>query len=808
VAVDVVDLFHLLNEWCCEGDMVMRNVIGSRRALAWVVVTSLLLTAVTRAASADDLQRRPDGITLKTDAGAVRLQVWSDRIIRVTEAPSEEFPADSSLSVIAKPRDVKWDVRETPEVVTIGTPALRATVDRKTGVVRFLDLHDQPILQESSDAKHFAPPATQAVSGAISVSDSFVLPADEHVYGLGQHQSGAWNYRGHSIKLLQENREVAIPVLLSSKGYGILWDNPAVTTVDVGVKDAPDRVRWTSEVGKAVDYYFMYGPNSDGVVQDYRQLTGAAPMMGKWVWGFWQCKERYKSQQELIDVVSEYRKRGVPIDGIIQDWQYWKMNAWGSHAFDPTRYPDPAAMVKALHDDLHVHVLISVWPKFDVGTPNYQELEKAGALYDPVIPYVFPKGQGKWYDPFGEVGRRVYWRQISDQLFKLGIDGWWQDASEAELSGKWGEFRNFKTAAGPGAAVFNAYPLMTTTATYQGQRAETDRKRVCILTRSAYAGQQRNSAITWSGDIRGSWDVFAKQIPAGLNFSASGIPYWNTDIGGFFGARKIDPKYQELFTRWFQFGALCPMFRVHGTDAAKELWRWDEPTQAIWKTYANLRYCLLPYIYSVSWQVTNDGGTMMRPLVMDFADDAAALDVGDQFLFGPAIMASPVTQAGATTRPVYLPGKQAWYDFWTGKRETSGQRIDAAAPIQTMPLYVRAGSILPLGPVIQWTAEKSADPIELRVYRGADGTFTLYEDDGETYDYEKGIHATIPLTWNDATNTLTIGARTGEFPGVLKQRTFHVVFVGEGHGAGVGETAEPDKSVTYDGNAVSVTAPK
>jgi alpha-D-xyloside xylohydrolase len=460
-------------------------------------------------------------------------------------------------------------------------------------------------------------------------------------------------------------------------------------------------------------------------------------------------------------------------------------------------------MVNDLHA-MNAHVLISIWPKFDLGLNNFNELDWAGALYLPVVPSVYPKGQQKWYDPFSGAGRKIYWAQVSKNLFSLGFDGWWLDASEAEFSGKWGEFRAYQTADGPGAEVYNAYPLMHTTGIYQGQRAKTDKKRVVILTRSAYAGQQRNSAITWSGDIRGNWSVFTKQIPAGLNFSVSGIPYWNTDIGGFFGGNPTNKNYQELFTRWFQFGAFNPMFRVHGTGGGKELWRWDAPTQKILTDYIKLRYRLLPYIYSASWQVTSDGGTMLRPLMMDFGGDTNALDVGDQFLFGPEIMVSPVTQAHAATRSVYLPGRGDWYDFWTGKRVAGGQRMDTAAPVETLPLFVRAGTILPLGPVMQYGSEKPDDPIELRIYRGADGMFTLYEDQGDNYNYEKGAFATIPLTWNESSGTLTIGARNGQFPGMLKERTFRVVFVDESHGVGGGETESADAVVKYSGKMVVV----
>jgi alpha-D-xyloside xylohydrolase len=754
----------------------------------WKVLTlaAAALNGWAWSAAAPVVEKQAHGVLVRFSTGVLRLEVWSDRVVRVTYAPGAEIPAIRSLSAIAAPAAVPLEIKETPAGVDLSTLAFGAHIDKNTGLVSFSDLIGNTILQEAGARE-------------LAVGTSFSLKPDEQIYGLGQHQNGLMSYRGTSIHLQQKNMEIAIPMLVSSRGYGLLWDNPAITDVEVGKENL---LRWTSETGKAIDYYFFYGPKADDVIAAYRKLTGPAPLLGKWVWGFWQCKERYATQAEMLGIVSRFRERHMPLDGIVQDWQYWKPGAWGSHEFDPARYPDPRGMVDSIHK-MHAHILISVWARFDPGTANGKELEQAGALYPPVIPNVYPKGEGKWYDAFNPEGRRIYWKQIYQHLGTMGIDGWWLDATEPEIGGNWGEYRTFPTAAGPGATVFNAFPLMTTTAIYQGQRAETDRKRVVILTRSAYAGQQRNSAISWSGDIRGTWDVFRKQIPAGLNFSLSGIPYWNTDIGGFFGGDPKDPKYQELFVRWFQFGAFTPMFRVHGTGAGKEFWQFDEPTRKVLERFERLRYRLLPYIYSVSWQVTNNGSSMLRPLVMDFPGDRNALTIADQYLFGPALMVNPVTEAGASSRSVYLPGNAAWYDFWTGRREAAGHRVDAAAAVETMPLYVPAGSILPLGPDVEYVDQKPPDPLEVRVYPGADGSFILYDDAGDSYDYEHGAYTNIPFRWNDASKTLIIGKRTGAYEGMPRNRTFRIVLVDERRGGGVDESTGA-RVAAYSGEEVRV----
>jgi alpha-D-xyloside xylohydrolase len=829
---------------------------------ALLLTAALLMTcpalAAPPATPVTSFKKEADGLLFSCNPGTLQLRLVDEKTLRVTYAPGTAIPELKSLAVVPTSRrePVAFTVNETPDAITLETSALRAKVTRATGALTFLGADNQPLLQEKPDGRVFepakpltnvTPPATtrpantpaweplQIPETATTVRQSFVLPPEEALFGLGQHQQGQWNYRGKNVRLLQHNTEVGIPVLLSSKGYLLFWDNPAVTEVAVGTPATPpatgrgrggpaanvpgageDTVRWTSEVGGAIDYYFIKGATPDDSMRSYRNLTGNAPMLPRWAWGFFHSKERYRSQAELLEVAHEFRKNNIPIDCLIQDWRYWPDNTWGSHDFDKARYPDPAAMFKELHT-LGYHALISVWPKFDLNTDSSKALNDAGAMYPPVIPYVAPPGRGQWYDAMSKAGRDTYWNLLATKLFPLGVDGWWLDAPEPELSGRWGEYRFFSTAAGAGYEVFNAFPLMHSKGIYDGQRAATPDKRVIILTRSAWAGQQRNSAITWSGDIGSSWQVYKNQVPAGLNFVASGIPWWNTDTGGFFNAGATgnmiptDPRYQEIFTRWFQFSAFCPMFRVHGTGQnsgtgiGKEIYRFPEEPRKNLLAMLDLRYRLLPYIYSAAWRVTNDGYTMMRPLVMDFAGDPKALDIPDQFMFGPGIMACPVTTQGATARTVYLPQTAGgWYDFWTGARKEPGTTLDAPAPIAQLPLFIRAGTILPMGPLLQYTSEKPADPIELRVYRGADGTFALYEDEGDSYRYEQGAHSTIPITWNNAAQTLTIGARQGTFPGMLQTRTFHVVFVSDTKGNSIAPTTQPDRTVTYTGTSMEV----
>jgi alpha-D-xyloside xylohydrolase len=736
------------------------------------------------------VERRATGLFVKTNSGTLALEPWTDRIVHVRFARDPNWAGAYNPAVIAKPQAVAWTMRETSDAVILATPALQVRVDKATGRLAFLDHAGKPIVEDGARGL--------PVLDGGALSQAFQAGTQHAVYGLGQHQGGQLDYRGTTVRLQQENREVAVPMLVSSGGYGILWNNASVTQVDVSLPQQPDQVVFRSEAGGGIDYDFIYGPTLDQVVAGYRGLTGTAPMMARWTWGMWQSKERYQTQDELLSVAARYRQMGVPFDAVVQDWQYWGKDGWGSHEFDAKRFPDPAGMVKTLHDE-HVHTIISVWARFDLGLANLAELERAGAVFAPTYKNVYPEGKGRWYDAYSAQGRAIYWSQIMRRLGSLGFDGWWLDGSEAELGGEWGQMREISTAQGPGAIVYNAFPLWHTTGVHDGARRDVPNKRVFILTRSAYAGQQRNGALTWSGDTKGDWPTFRRQIPAGLNFSVSGIPYWSADIGGFFGGDPRDPGYAELFTRWYQFGVFNPMFRVHGTGKGKEIWQFAPETQQVLVSFDRLRYRLLPYIYALSWDVTRRSGTMMRPLAMDFGRDPAVLSIADQYMFGKALLVNPVVQPGATQRSVYLPSGTRWYDFWTGEAHDGGQTIETKADLATIPVFARAGSIVPLGPVKQYADQKTAEPLELRVYPGQDGKFELYDDEGDGYGYEQGRHATTSLSWDDKTHRLAIGARQGKYPGMAVHQALRVVCGAGAAGKGV--------TVDYTGSARTVPLP-
>jgi alpha-D-xyloside xylohydrolase len=597
-----------------------------------------------------------------------------------------------------------------------------------------------------------------------------------------------------------------------------------------------------SQVGDGVDYYVIAGGPSgsaeamDGVIAGYRELTGRAPMMPVWAFGLWQSRQRYETQAASLEVVKGFRSRGIPFDNIVQDWFYWRENAWGSHEFDPARFPDPDAWIKGIHDE-HARLMLSVWGKFYPGTENFTAMHDAGFLYQPNLDEHIKDWVGRgyeytFYDAFNPQARELFWKQVSAKLFSKGVDAWWMDATEPDLMPSPPTLERQiahmpVTAAGPGAAVLNAYPLLNSEGVYEGQRKERPDQRVFILTRSGYAGQQRYAAASWSGDISSSWTAMKKQIAAGLGYSISGLPYWTMDSGGFsvpgkWSARNPTAEnveeWRELNARWFEFAAFVPLLRVHGEAPFREMWQFGGVESEAYKAMLKadkLRYRMLPYVYSLAGDVTQKDGTFLRPLVMDFPGDARARRVSDQFLFGRSLMVSPVTTYKAREREVYLPAVAGgWYDFWSGKTVTQNVTLNggtltvpsamAAAPFDEMPVHVRAGAIVPLGPEMQYTTEKAADPLTVVVYTGADGDFSLYEDDGVTYGYERGQFARVPLHWAEGTRTLTIGKRDGAFPGMAASRTIHVVFVSPEKAVGYSAEIKADKTVTYSGEAVEV----
>jgi len=716
----------------------------------WTVIAACAFAAASSAGAAriESTRRIPTGLELRTADGVLTVEPWSDTIIHVRFGPPSYF-GNYNPSVVASPEKVRFDVRDTSDAFLLSTPRLRLSIDKATSSISFRDSNGAKLLEEA-----------QRTIGHGTVE---AFQTNSIIYGLGQHQDGLLDYGGNSVHLQQKNGDVGVPFLLSPAGFGILWNNASIMDVDVGKPGARFPLVIRNEAGLGIDYDFILGPELDQVIAGYRWLTGDAPLMPRWSWGFWQSREHYETQDQELGVARTYRAMGVPLDAVVTDWQHWRPGEWGAMRFDPNRWPDPKGMVDTMHA-MHVHLPVSVWARFDPDTANAKALANAGGLLAPTFKNVYPGGFGRWYDAWNSKARALYWEMIRGSYAVQGFDAWWLDASEPELGGDWGELRNIATAAGPGREVFNSYPLLHTTAVYDGMRRDVPEKRPLLLTRSAYAGQQRNATITWSGDVKGDWETFRKQIPAALNFSMSGIPYWSADIGGFFGGDVHDRKYAELFTRWEQFAIFTPQFRVHGTGAGKEIWNWDGDVQKRLIENVKLRYRLLPYIYSLSWDVTKNRGTMMRALAFDFRADSKALTVTDEYLFGRALLIAPVVQEGATTRSVYLPGKHPWYDFWTGKRIDGGQSIEAAAPIDRIPAYVRAGAILPLGPVKPYADAPSDEPVEIRVYPGDDGNFTLYDDAGDGLGYRRGEFSAVRLTWKDRSRTLSIASRDGTYP--------------------------------------------
>ncbi len=735
-----------------------------------------------------EYQRTETGVKTSLQSMNVEIRFYSPSIVRVIKYPDHTELSKESFSVVKSPENTPLDY-----AVRLKSSTLAVELDLETGKVSYSDLQGTALFTEKDHGTEFTP-FDDGGNPTFSVRQAFLFSDDEAIYGLGQQQYGKMNQRNQTLHLEQRNCHICIPFIQSVKGYGVFWDNYSPTVFE----DNKQGMSFTSRVADCSDYYFMYGGNMDGVVARMRDLTGQAPLFPLWTWGYWQSKERYKSQEELVGIVRKYRELNVPLDGIIQDWQYWNTNNawWNGMYFGNPEFPDPEKMMDDIHS-LDAHAIISVWPNFGQRTEPYKEFREKGFLMN--FP-TYPTDSTRAYNPYSEEARNIYWKYLEKNILPTGVDGWWMDATEVEPKGNIKE-EWFDQSTGPGSfrKVRNAYPLMTVEGVYRNQRAVSSDKRVFILTRSAFAGQQRAAANAWSGDIDGDWETFRKQIPAGLNFSACGIPYWNTDIGGFFvrnGRSSAHEDYRELYVRWLQFGAFCPMMRSHGTNTPREIWRFggkgDWAYDAIEK-FIRLRYRLLPYNYSMGWNVTSEAGSIIRMLAMDFPGDAKVHDMGTEYMWGKSFLVAPVTEPFYTsgekensasdfsktqTTLVYLPKGADWFDFWTGEKLSGGTEVLRETPIDVMPLYVKAGSIVPMGPEVEYAEEKKWDDLEVRIYGGADAEFTLYEDENDNYNYEKGLCSTIRFSWDDTAGTLTIGERNGNFPDMLGNRKFRIVSVG------------------------------
>ena len=955
-----------------------------RRLSARIALFAALAASSSAAIAAASFRKTDTGIIVTPASGpekAVRLQVYGDRIIRVTTSPDGDFDAPPSYMVTATPQARGFAVSEGNGQVTLTTGKVRASVNLQDGNVSFTDAGGQLDLAESAPGS-FAPVAVEGKQ-YLATRQQFNRNTDEGLFGLGQHQNGQMNYNGEDVEMFQHNIAVPIPFLVSTRNYGLLWDNNSITRFGnpkpysyagdgsdgLRVTDAQGRPGWTaqyylgkrlaatrteptinyqyirdqakwpaeakaqtvaansgqntagnatqtqrvvwtgrvtpstsglhrfrlysssyakvfvdgkevlnrwrqnwnpwyhnfdvpltagrpadvriewepnagyialrhsdplpeadrrsisfaSEAGRNIDYYYVGGDDMDGVISGYRQLTGKSVMMPAWAYGFWQSRQRYNNQAEVIDVVEQYRKRGLPLDNIVQDWFYWREDDWGSHQFDPKRFPDPKGMIDRVHA-MNARFMISVWPKFYPTTDNYKELERAGAVYKRNVEsgdkdWVGPGYLSTFYDPYSPKGREIYWRQMKERLAVLGVDAWWMDATEPDmhsnLSLEERAYRMGPTAAGPGAALFNSYPLVHAEGVYNGWLEYKPDVRPFILTRAGFGGIQRTGSAIWSGDVASRWEDLREQISAGVNFSMSGIPNWTHDIGGFALEERYTkqepahlPEWRELNLRWFQFGAFSPLFRSHGEAPKREIYEIAPAGSAMYRSmefYDKLRYRLMPYVYTLAGDTFHKDGTIMRGLVMDFPGDRKAWNVDDQYMFGPAFLVAPVTRFKARERHVYLPAGSSWYDFHSGRMEAGGRTIRAAAPFERMPLFVRAGSIVPIGPDIQYTGEKPGAPITLNVYTGADGSFSLYEDDGTSRQYLNGAFARVPIRYDEGSGTLTIGAREGSFPGMVQNRVFNVRWMTPKRARALDLDGKPDATVTYSGGQETVT---
>ena len=761
-------------------------------------------------------------LSMTSAAQDVKIEFVTPRVVHVVKGQPTK-----SLVVTAKPEEVAVAQKGK----SLSSSELTVRQDSR-GNLTFLTAKGRVLLREKA-------------CDVGKLQQIFTLDKDEAIYGLGTIQNGKMNRRGEKKRMEQSNLEDFQNVLQSIKGWGLYWENYSPTLFE----DGPEGMAFTSEAGNGIDYYFMYGGSADGVIALMRHLTGDVPMFPLWTYGYWQSKERYKTAAETEGIVDKYRELQVPLDGIIQDWQYWGSNyLWNAMDFLAEDFSTGKQLIENVHRK-HAHFMISIWASFGPQTQQYRELNEKGLLlpfetwpqsgishvWPPIMKY--PSGV-KVYDAFHPEARAIYWKYLMT-LYDYGCDAWWMDSTDPDFFNPKESDYAHPVYGGTWRSQRNAFPLETVRGIYQSQRKDDRGKRIFIMTRSSFAGQQHYGSNMWSGDVASSWDMLRKQVPAGLSFSLTGNPNFNTDIGGFFcgsyntkgkASAPRNPQFQELYVRWMQYGLFCPVFRSHGADAPREIWQFGEKGEPVYdaiEKMIRLRYRLLPYLYSTAWQVTSANGSYLRPLFSDFAADKRVWNMTDEFMFGRSILAAPIVNPqyteekiikedamtgwnrkdvksdGAAVDPLdwtvtktatkYLPKGAVWYDYWTNQRYQGGRDVTIQTSLARVPMFIRAGSILPLGPEMQYVGEKSWEHLELRIYPGANGSFTLYEDEGDSYNYEQGVYSTIDFSWNDKTCTLTIADRQGKFPGMLQQRQFTVCL--------------PDgqqKSVSYDGKQTFV----
>ncbi len=805
-----------------------------------IKIKALIITVVIVSGNvgAQSYQKTDSGLKFSADNLNVEVKLYGENTVRIIKYPVGKSFVKNSLSVIKQEQKTKFSVSENNHIISLKANDLNILIDAKNGKITYKSSSGKELLKEvGSDFKPF----NDAGNQTYSVSQSFQLEKEEPIYGLGILQNGKMSQRNTDVKMIQNNTWDFVPFFQSVKGYGVFWDNYSPTQFT----DKPDKTTFSSEVGEGVDYYFIYGKNADGVVAGMRNLTGKVPMIPLWTYGYWQSKERYKSQDELVDIVKKYRELKVPLDGIIQDWQYWGNNyQWNAMDFISPDFPDAKKMIQDIHD-MNAHFSVSIWSSFGPMTNPYREMDKKGMLFNfatwpesgrevwpPDMNY--PSGV-RVYDAYNPEARNIYWKYLNKGVFSLGVDTWWMDSTEPDHLSQKPEDLDTKTHLGSFRKVRNAYPLMTVGGVYDHQRETTGDKRVFILTRSAFAGQQRYAANTWSGDVNSSWESLRNQVPAGLNFSLTGNPNFNSDIGGFFaGVYKRNggannPMFQELYVRWLQYGTFTPMMRSHGTDVPREIYQFGKKGDVVYdaiEKFINLRYSMLPYIYSVSWDVSKNNSSFLRALSVDFSSDKKTWDINNEYLFGKSFLVAPILNPQYTpekfiktdenqgwdkkdetkenslsnidftqnkTVKVYLPAGADWFDFWTNEKHKGGQEIEKSVNLQSIPLYVKAESIIPFGPDVQYATEKKWDNLTIKIYPGKDADFVLYEDEFDNYNYEKGDYSEIPFHWNENSKTLTIDPRKGNFKGMIDKRTFNVML--------------PDgqqKSMSYSGKKVNV----